>query len=575
MPPTPDARRPGPTVPPWAAQALAAAARLREAGRLGDAVEEVRAILARNPRIAVAEATLGPLLVRMGDRDAAIEAYRRALKLDPRIPGAAFNLGALLLDRYALEEAIEAFAHAARLEPDSAEARAQLGTALFRQGRVAEAERAYRRALALRPEDHRTHSNLIYMMLHLPGAAERAVDEAREWGRRHATVDPARIAPHPNGRDPHRRLRVGYVSPDMRDHPIGALLTPVFRGHDRAAVEVFAYAEVARPDAVTERLQALADHWRPIAGMSDAALAEQVRADGIDILIDQAGHTARNRLRMFALKPAPVQAAWLGGGGTTGVQAIDYMLGDQNNMPPGADVHYAEAVVRMPVSWGAARAPSDARAIAPPPVLERGYVTFASFNRLEKTHPGVIAAWARVLHAVPGARFLLKTFAMRDAGSRARIVAAFAAHGIPAERLELEGGSRGDAYFARYAAVDIMLDTFPYAGGTISRDAMLSGVPVVTLPNLLLTGAMGIRLLRRAKVTELAATSVDDYVAIAAALAGDTERLVRLRHAIPDGLLRGFEKRERNSVPALEMAFRLMWQRWCAGLPPAAIEVPS
>jgi len=563
------------SLPAWAVAAAQTAAAQRDAGDVAAAIATLRAVLDRAPELAAVEASLALLCAQSGDHRGAILAYRRVLAAEPAHAQAAFNLASLLLERGALAEAIAAFEQAARLRPESAETFAALGTALFRQGRLDEAEAAYRRALALRPADHRTHSNLIYMMLHAPAAIHRAADEARAWGRRHAAPDPAGTAPHANDRDPERRLRVGYVSPDLRRHPVARLLEPILDGHDRGQVESFAYAEVAKPDEVTRRLESCADHWRWIAGRSDAEVAAQIRADGIDILVDQAGHTANNRLALLGRRPAPVQASWMGGGGTTGVAAIDYMIGDAQNMLPGCEAHCTETLVRLPQTWGGKRGLGHVPATDRPPVLDSGVITFASFNRLEKTHAGVLDAWARILHAVPGSRFLLKTFAMRDEGTRRWIAAAFAARGVDGSRLILEPASASDAYFARFGAVDIMLDTFPYSGGIISRDALDAGVPVVTLPNLFRTGAMTERRLKRLDLQDLAASTVDDYVAVAVALAGDRARLASLRRTIPERLLRFAPADGPRRVTALESAYRQMWRRWCAGLPPAPITIPD
>jgi len=535
----------------------------------------LRRVLERDPGIAVAEASMGPILARMGEGEAAIAAYRRALALDPRIVGVAFNLGTLLMERYEIDGAIEALAAAARLEPGSAEVFMRLGAALFRQGRHAEAERAYRRALALRPGDPRTHSNLVYLCLHAPGPPSRAAEEARAWGRRHATVDPAAIAPHTNTRDPERRLRIGYVSPDLRNHPIAFFIEPLLAAHDRTRVEIFAYAEVPRPDAVTARLRALCDHWRSTVGIDDAAVAAQIRADGIDILVDQASHTANSRLTLFGLRPAPVQATWLGGGGSTGVPTIDYMIGDILNLPPGSEPYHTEQFVRLPPHWGTLAGDHVAAPRSPLPALANGFVTFGSFNRLEKIHGGVIEAWARVLRAVPGARLLMKTFALGEAGTRRRIAAAFAAARIDPQRLIMEPPSRGDAYLARYAAIDVMLDPFPYTGGTITVDSLLAGVPVVTLKGLLRTSTMSERTLLRVERGDMVAADLDEYVAIAARLAADLPRLVRLREEIPEIAWRRLTERKPLKAIALEAAYRRMWQRWCAGLPPAPITIEA
>ena len=238
-----------------------------------------------------------------------------------------------------------------------------------------------------------------------------------------------------NDRSPGRRLRIGYVSGDFRLHPVGFLLARVLEAHDRAAVEIFCYANQAKADAMTQRLQAAADHWRGIAGLSDADAAELIIRDGVDILVDLSGHTAKNRLPLFALRAAPVQACWLGYFGTTGLGAMDYLVMDGDAVPPGEERWYSEALVRLPYGRFCYAPPDYAPAPVDPPALKRGYVTFGSFNNIAKIGPDVVALWADVLRAAPQSRLLLKWKSLDDEGARRRLAEAFADAGVAGERL--------------------------------------------------------------------------------------------------------------------------------------------
>jgi predicted O-linked N-acetylglucosamine transferase (SPINDLY family) len=361
-------------------------------------------------------------------------------------------------------------------------------------------------------------------------------------------------------RTPERRLRVGYVSADFRTHPVGCYVEPLLAGHDRARFEVSCYANVARPDAVTRRLQGLADHWVSLLGIPDAAAAERIRQDRIDILVDLAGHTSGNRLLVFARRPAPVQVTYIGYPGTTGMPAIAYRISDANGDPPGlTEKYYTEETIRLPeVAW--CYQPPDAPEVGDLPLARTGHVTFGSFNNLAKVTPEVIAVWSRILRALPGAHLHLLTGAGQRADGRLR--EQLTREGIDAERVTLFPRQSRDKYLKLYTAVDVCLDPFPYHGCTTTLDALWMGVPVVTLAGKAYVQRQAVVSLAHLGLHELIADDPDAYVEAALRLANDRFRLnelwANLRPRMRDSTLTN----PARFVPSLEDAYRTMWKRW-------------
>ena len=487
----------------------------------------------------------------------AAAAYRRAADLRPDAAAVWHNLAVALVEAGDPDAAVAAADRALALSPDDVETLNNRATALKAAGRVGEAVVDYRRALAMSPDNPRVRSNLAYALTFDPAAtAADVLAEARRWEGhsfrgdfktvqlqqtpvlRYAEepglpdVSPGSSAylrtgvtvlkPPLNG----RRLRVGYVSPDFRDHVVGRNLLPLIRSHGRSAFDVYCYAAVTRPDGLTDHFRA-ASTWRDIAALDDDAAADLVRADGIDVLVDLTLHMAGGRLGLFARRPAPVQVTFGGYPGTTGLSAIGYRLTDPYLDPPGTDGDYAERSVRLPHSFWCydpdAMGVADAAEAGPPPAVGNGFVTFGCLNNYCKVHDGVRAAWARVLAAVPGSRLAV----LAPAGSaRSRARAAFG------DRVTfLPFQSRAD-YLATYRGIDVCLDTFPYNGHTTSLDGLWMGVPTVTLVGRTVVGRAGWSQLSNLGLTELAAADVDGFVGAAVRLATDLPRLTELRRGL-------------------------------------------
>ncbi|MGE5505698.1 MAG: tetratricopeptide repeat protein [Actinomycetota bacterium] len=530
------------------------------ARRPAEAVGHFREATVLAPAYAEAHYNLGCALKEAGDTAAAEAALGRAIALKPDYAEAYSNLANLLDGRAKPSEAETLVRKALAIREAFPEGWNTLGNTLEAQSRLAEAEEAYRRAVTLRPDYQEAWSNLLFSLNYQDGKNPVEVAAAhRQWG---ATL-PASPAPFPNRRDPGRRLRVGYVSPDFRTHSVAYFIAPVIEAHDRSVVEVFAYSCRAGGDATTRRLQAAADHWRDISALDDQQAARLVGDDAIDVLVDLAGHTAGNRLPMFARRPAPVQASWIGYPNTTGLAAVDWRMVDAVTDPPGpADTLAAERLLRLPGCFLCYQPPIP----SPEPELRPpgGPVTFGSFNKLAKVTPATVAAWSAILARVPGSRMFVKSKQLDEPATRDRLAAAFAAHGISPERLDLRGWiTDRDGHLGAYGLVDIGLDTFPYNGTTTTCEAMWMGVPVVTWAGGCHAARVGASLLKAVGMDELVAGDVDGYVDAAVALAGDPVRRAALRAGLRGRLAASALCDAATFTRGLEASLREMWRDWC------------
>ncbi|HEX8324703.1 MAG TPA: tetratricopeptide repeat protein [Tepidisphaeraceae bacterium] len=493
-----------------------------------EAVASARQAVAIRPNDSTALSLLGRLLGNVGEQTEAEQHFRRALQCKPWPPAAAANLASMLALR----------------------------------GQLAEGLALHRELVGRFPKTVVARSNFL---LHLNGdpetpPAEIAAEHA-EWGRLHA---PVRAVTHDNDRDPDRPLRVGYVSPDFREHSVAFFIEPIIAHHDRKRVKVICYDNVALPDRMTEHLRSFSDEWYRIVGRSDVAIAEQIRNDRIDILVDLAGHTGDHRLGLFALKPAPVQVSYLGYPNTTGVPQIDFRVTDDIADPPGmTDAWHAETLVRLAPPFLVYRPPMDAPPVAPLPAGQRGPVTFGSFNALSKLNRTVFDAWAATLRAVPGSMLLLKANGLGDAQTRGRISDAFAGRGVARERLQFAPRTRTYLdHVNTYARVDVALDTFPYNGTTTTCEALYMGVPVVTPAGTAHVGRVGMSLLTSVGLGEFIAPSVEDFAAVAVKTVADLMKLAAVRSSLRRRMAASPLMDGRGFVRKLEAAYRTMWHTY-------------
>jgi predicted O-linked N-acetylglucosamine transferase (SPINDLY family) len=432
-------------------------------------------------------------------------------------------------------------------------------------GRAREALEQFAVAMSLAPRNVVTHSTYLATLNYMGHLEPGAVFEAhRKFGERfEPTVRRLPPAARPAGDDATRRpLRVGYLSPDLRTHAVAHFIEPVLAHHDRAAVESFCYHDSPIVDAVSRRLQSLAAHWTHAFGMSDDALAQRIQQDGIDILVDLAGHMGNERLLLLARKPASVQATWIGYPNTTGLTSIDFRITDALADPPGmTESLHTEQLVRLPECFSCYQPPADTPPVASLPALRNGFVTFGSFNNIAKMTPQVVQVWARILQRVPQARLTLKTKVLRSPSMQTLVRGAFAAHGVAGERLTLLGNDASvREHFDRCNAIDVALDPFPYNGTTTTLDALWMGVPVVSLAGRSHVGRVGVSQLSNLGLSELIARDEDDYVEIAARLAGDLPRLAALRSGLRERLRASPLMDAPRFTRHLEAAYRSMWQ---------------
>lgn len=551
-------------VDPRDAASLYATALIAQAtGRLDEAVDYLLRAITVDEANPDHHASLGDVMRARGETANAAIAYRRALALRPDNADLTVALAGVLSTQGRLGEAIERLEAIRRLDPTLAPVHSHIAHALLRQGRIEEAISAFERTLRLDPREASAHSGLLFALVYSERPPAEVTERHRRWGAAQASA--ARTAaPHANDRDPDRRLRVGYVSGDFKDHAVAAFLHPLMAHHDKAAVEVCCYSQFARADAATERFRALADRWLDTAGLSDAGLAEAIRADGIDILVDLAGHTSGHRLAAFARRPAPIQVTWLGYPATTGLSAIDYRIVDAITDPPGeADALAVETLVRLEGGFLCYEPRIDAPEPAPPPSLAAGHVTFGSLNIQTKLSEAAIAAYARVLHAVSGSKLLLKGGYRVDPAVGERALAGFAAHGIAPERIDLRGWTETTAeHLAVYGEIDIGLDPMPYNGTTTTCEALWQGVPVVTLAGQAHAGRVGASLLTRVGLEDLIAGDLDAYVRIARDLGADPARLSALRESLRPRMAASSLCDAPAFARKMEAAYRAMWRRW-------------
>lgn len=551
---------------------IAQAAACAAAGDHAAAAEFYRESLKRWPQNARAWCNLGAERDAGGASDEAQPAYRRALELDPGLVPAWYNLGRLLQVEGRAAEAETCYREAAARVDSIAERQLWLsicsnrGVLLYNQGRTQEAVALYREALARDGQAPELWSNLLLTMQYASGCTPaESFAEHRAYAQRFEAPLKERWLPHPNAPVSGKRLRIGYVSPDFRAHAVAFFIEPVLAHHDHEQIEVYCYCNHAKQDGVTLRLMSLVRHWRDIRALSDDETARRIREDGIDILVDLAGHTAGGRLQVFARKPAPVQVSWLGYPCTTGLAAMDYRISDAHADPVGSsEQYYSEALCRLPDAFDCYSPPHESPEVGALPAMARGGVTFGSFNNLAKLAPGTRALWAQLLLAVPGSRLLLKSGALADPAARQRLMSEFAGCGIVAERLIL---APADAthyeHLNRYNQVDIGLDPFPYNGVTTSFEAVWMGVPVVTLAGNSFVSRMGVSMLAGLGMKELIADTQEDYVAIAARLAGDPGRLGTLRAGLRQRLSNSPLTDAARFTLNLERAYREMWAAWC------------
>lgn len=573
-------------------------------GQLDQAAAAYAAVLQLRPDHYDAHANLGIALEQMGQHEAALASYRQALLIRPEDVNAKRTVSAALFRMNRADEALALRQAALDAAPGNGLFHFDVGQSQCAMGQFALATDSIERALALRPDDATIHTYLAYLQLEA-GYRDRSLESYRRafdlnpcaaahsnvlFALSHCTNDPAELfaehrrfaelfegphlarrSPHTNLADPGRRLNVGFVSADLHNHAVVTFLEPIFELLSQSAgMTLYAYSNGTIDDHVSQRLRGHIPHWRRIHSLDDEAAEQMIRADGIDILVDLSGHSGGNRLPLFARKPAPLQASWLGYAGTTGLEAMDYYVSDGFHLPEGRyDDQFTEKIARIPL--GAPFMPEpNAPDVSPLPALRNGYLTFGTFNRANKLSPEVIALWAKLLHAIPDARLVLGGL---HAGADQVVAGWFRDEGIDAARLTVQPRGTVSEYLAAHERIDVCLSAFPYTGATTVCHALWMGVPTLTNTGPTNPSHAAVCFLAHLGLSSFVADDDEHFVRLGVFLSQNIEELAQLRASMRERFTNSVVGHPVVAAAGLERALRLMWERWCAGLPPQALRV--
>ena len=517
-----------------------------------------------NPELAQAHNNFGNALAALSKYEEAIASFQRAIAIDPNYADALNNLGNVFISLGRPHEAIANFSRALAIHPEHAEAFNNLSNALKDQGDIEKAISGYQQTIAIKPTFIEAYSNRLLTMQYSTSIDNDVIfKEHCIWEERHA-ITSYKSPPFENDRNPNRRLKIAYVSPDFRNHSVAFFLEPILAHHDGEQYEITCYSLVANPDGTTQRMKALARHWISIVGMTDEEVATRIRDDGIDILVDLAGHTGSNRLPIFTHKSAPIQVSYLGYPNTTGLSTMDYRVSDAHADPPGkTDKWHTEKLIRLKDTAWCYRSVEKSPEVSMLPAKAKKYITFGSFNAFPKLNEKVLKLWVKLLDEVAHSRLLLKAKSLVDNEVKKRVIALFGDEGIPPERIHLAAQEPSyHRHLERYHEVDIALDTYPYHGTTTTCEALWMGVPVVTLEGETHRSRVGVSLLNQVGLEHLIAKTPDEYIHIASTLASDLETLEVLRQSLRSRMQASPLMDEVSFTKELESAYRDMWQKW-------------
>ncbi len=532
---------------------------LQELGRFHDAADSYQQAIQIKPDSVEAFNNLGATLKELGRLPEAETHYRQALALAPHYADAHNNLGILLQELNRLQDAEHSYRAALAFQPNLATAHGNLGRVLKDQGRLAEAEQAYRTALILQPDLAKVHSNLLfaynYRAEHSP---EFRLQQAKHYGAMVAkkvtqqfTAWHCQSAPE--------KLRIGWVSGDFCQHVVSYFLETLLSALDSTKIELFAYYSFSKIDAVTERLQNYFVQWQSLVGLSDEAAAQLIHQDGVHILFDLSGHTAENRLPVFAYKPAPIQVTWLGYWATTGLAEMDMILVDKIGVPEQNQAHFVEKVCYLPDTRLCFSAPTVDSAVSPLPALNNGYLTFGCFQNLSKVTDSVLATWGKIAAQLPDTHWHFQSKQLADADVKTRFYQRLVAYGINTEKVTSQGFVSREAYFAAHQRIDMILDTFPYTGGTTTCEALWMGVPTLSLAGNSLLARQGASLLTAAGLADWVVDSEASYITQAIVFASNLNSLANLRRGLREQVLTSALF---NAAQFAQHFTQLVWQMW-------------
>jgi predicted O-linked N-acetylglucosamine transferase (SPINDLY family) len=530
--------------------------------RMDEAIACYRRAIALKPVLAIAHSNLGLALNAIGQFDQAAGVLRNALDLDPSDVGAYNALGLALDQCGQLDQAIACFQKALARDPRHLPALINLGNSYKDQGLLDKSLGCYQQALTIDPDCVAAAQCFLCTIHFHPGYDARTIYRQHQaFQARHEEPLRRFVKPHTNDRTVSRRLRIGYVSGDFRDHPVGRFILPLLASHDRERFQIHLYSSMRyRPDEITNTIRAHAARWTDIAPFSDEQAAQLVRDDQIDILVDLTMHMAENRLLLFARRPAPIQVTYLAYCSTTGLKGIDYRFTDPY-LDPSLQTQeiYSEKSIHLNSYWCYHPQGEIAR-IAPPAALTNGRITFGCLNNFSKVSEPALLTWCDVLRSVPNSCILIHA---APGSHRQRVLDLFLQHEIPPTRLRFAPHVPRSEYFSLYNQLDIALDPFPYGGGSTSCDALWMGVPLITLRGQTAVGRGGSSILSQIGLPELIANSRTEYVQIAASLAADLDKLSKLRLTMRQRMQHSPLMNATSFATNVELAYRAMWHRWC------------
>ena len=534
---------------------------LRELGKLDESEKSFRQAITLKPDFAAAHSNLGNTLQELGRLDESESSHRKAIVLKPDFAVAYNNLGNTLKDLRKLDEAEASLRQAITLKPDYAKAYIKLGVILHELGRLEEAETSYTQAIVLQPDYAEAHSNLLFLYSGFMYESSHYLKKAREYGQQ---IAKSVVSKYSNwlcvGNT--KILRVGMVSGDLKNHPVGYFLEEFLNQLGKFDFELYAYTTQSNEDDLTLRIKPGFTRWKSLVGISDVNAADHIYNDGIHILIDLSGHTGKNRLPIFAWKPAPVQISWLGYFASTGVADIDYILGDPYVTPTEEANHFSEKIWQLPESYICFTEPEVDIDVVSLPALDKKKVTFGCFNKIARITDPVVRVWSEILHAVPTAVLFLKDKNFEVESIRESFYDRFKVNGIQKDRLILEGQSPRSKYLAAYNRVDIALSPFPYGGGTTSAEGLWMGVPVITMQGNHFLSHLGESIANNTGLSDWIAVDEEDYVAKAIAFSTDLEGLEKLRSRLRAQVLSCPLFDAERFTNHFKNALRGMWKRF-------------
>jgi predicted O-linked N-acetylglucosamine transferase (SPINDLY family) len=489
--------------------------------------------------------------------------YKEILKSMPKNIAVHNELAGLCRNQGRVNEAVEYLQTAAKIKPDESRIEGNLGVFLLQLGQTDEAMELLRKTVKQTPDNNAAYSNLLLSMHYVPGITRKDIfEESKRWAQSNAPAHLAKTR-HNNDPDPNRRLRIGYISPDFRQHSIAFFIEPLLDGHNREAVQVYGYGNITTPDETTKRLKEKFDTYRDIKTLTDKEVVDLIENDEIDILVDLAGHTGDTRVYVMAYKPAPIQVTWLGYPDTTGMGQVDYRITDSIADPPGSQEFYTEQLYNLPDGFLCYGPGESMPPFTPLSALEKGHITFGAFSESCKINSVVIDLWSRILKATKDSELLLKFKAGRDDEACQMYLKRFEKAGISPERITISGWLSLQDHLKLYNQIDISLDTYPYNGTTTTCQALLMGVPVISLVGEHHMSRVGLSLLTRLGLEFFAASTPDEYVSKACALAAKPDALAKIRTTMRARMAVSPLCNRDLFVRNIEQAYRKMWHRWC------------